>query len=556
MPKRKSVRSLQELCLEKIARNLERVWIKDYTDDCLGKYHVLPTSQRLCPGPEVPHQTSLQRDAFSFHPAGFLVHELLQFMGKRKLLTAALLGSLLVPQLKTLDLSICPQLVTKAVVTPLRCKNLSTLVLQDCNQIPAGTLLGLIKALPRLLKLNISSTQCNTQVLSAVASCCRQLRELDISGCQRLSPYSLFHLAYNPSTGSFCCSGLQILVLGPLNPRINREELVWALVFLLLALPNLRSLVHEQLAEAVCLIYHHLFEDEQVPPAFPSLAMLARCRGASHPDEAGGEFSLALEEIRYLNESSWPMVRAVCPRVRKVAMTLAGMPVLGESFLSTCRIAHLTVGCREKGDLREVLPLAQSLRLQLDYLSIFNFAFEDELTFHTLLSHCLNVQKLSIRFLSPTTFASTRRVKMEALTWDRPLPPHPFPYLCKFCLVHSDEGNPLPSRHAALLRECLESLLKHSPCLEVLELVALPFSLDEVFEKVLQPPGQGALAQLRQLSLVEGDVSLRAIHLLLSAENQLSCLSLDACPGMEERAYQEVCQRVAKEGLDVEILWA
>uniref|UniRef100_A0ABM5FID9 Uncharacterized protein n=1 Tax=Pogona vitticeps TaxID=103695 RepID=A0ABM5FID9_9SAUR len=521
MPKRKSVHSLQELCLENVASNLDHIWIKEHTD-CL---------------------------------AGFLVQELLQFLGNRKLLTSDLLCSLLVPQLKTLDWSICPELVTRAVVTTVPCKNLSSLILQDCNQIPADALLDLVKALPHLIKLNLSATQCNTQVLSAATSSCRQLRELDISGCQRLSPYSLLHLAYNPSTGSFCCSGLQILVMEPLNPRIDAEELVWALVFLLLALPSLKCLVHEQVTEAVCLIYHQLFDGVQVPPVFPSLVALARRRMPAFPGKGPPGFVLALKSIHDLSESSWPMVRAVCPYVRNVSVTLTGMPPLGESFLSACHIVHLTVGCREERDMREVLFLTQSLQAQLECLSVSNFAFEDEWTFHVLLSHCVNLQKLTIRFLSPVTSRYGRRTNVEALKWDFALPPHPFPYLCDVCLVHSDIENHLPSQHARLLKDCLESLLRHSPCLEILELVSLPFPLDEVFEKLLRPPGR-ALAQLRRLSLVEDDVSLHAIHLLLSSENQLSYLNVDTCPKIDEREYQELCQRVGKEGLDVEILWA
>uniref|UniRef100_A0A8C5SDM1 Uncharacterized protein n=1 Tax=Laticauda laticaudata TaxID=8630 RepID=A0A8C5SDM1_LATLA len=87
--------------------------------------------------------------------------------------------------------------------------NLSLLYLQRCSRIPSDALVDLIESLPSLKKLDLSDTQCNTQVLSAVGSTCRHLCELNISDCKRLSPDSLFHLAYDVTAGSFSCQGLQ-----------------------------------------------------------------------------------------------------------------------------------------------------------------------------------------------------------------------------------------------------------------------------------------------------------------------------------------------------------
>uniref|UniRef100_A0A8C5SFQ5 F-box/LRR-repeat protein 15-like leucin rich repeat domain-containing protein n=1 Tax=Laticauda laticaudata TaxID=8630 RepID=A0A8C5SFQ5_LATLA len=193
MPKRKAARPLRALCLENVAANMQLLWAKDYAERSLDEHRF-----RYLLGP--------------FNDlAGCLVRELIDFMGIKRRVTRPVLHLLLVPQLTELDLGRCSQLVTKDVAQMIssRCKNLSLLYLQRCSRIPSDALVDLIESLPSLKKLDLSDTQCNTQVLSAVGSTCRHLCELNISDCKRLSPDSLFHLAYDVTAGSFSCQGLQ-----------------------------------------------------------------------------------------------------------------------------------------------------------------------------------------------------------------------------------------------------------------------------------------------------------------------------------------------------------
>lgn len=39
MPKRRSIRSLERLCLENVAGNMQQLWAKDYADNYLDEYH-------------------------------------------------------------------------------------------------------------------------------------------------------------------------------------------------------------------------------------------------------------------------------------------------------------------------------------------------------------------------------------------------------------------------------------------------------------------------------------------------------------------------------------
>ncbi|XP_062991911.1 uncharacterized protein LOC134404873 [Elgaria multicarinata webbii] len=537
MPKRKAVQPLQRLCLENIAKNMQLFWAKDYTDNYLDEYQF-----RYIMGP------------FS-ELAGSLVQELLQLMGERRCLTRAVLHLLVVPQLKELSLSACPKLVSKAItqIITVRCKNLSSLDLQGCSRIPTDALVDLMEGLPGLTKLDLSETQCNTQVLSAVGSCCQQLRELDISLCKRLSPASLLHLAYDPTAGSLCCPALQVLCVDGLCPTAHSQDLFWVLAFLLLALPSLKSLENEFLTDALCLIHKQKFKSAPITPGFPSLEELARGRMSACADEKSPRLTLPLKEIIEVSEEAVPMVCAVCPHLAKASVNLEdGRRGLSQTFLSWHHLTHLTLdGSEMRGlrALREILPVMAHIGGQLQSLALDGFSADDELSFHTLLGHCPNLRKLSA-----SLFYSARPRHGEPLKGDASLPPHKFPQLCDFSLLLSDLHDALLSRQAVTLRASLVSLLKHSPALETVHLSCLPFSLDEVFEAVLQPRG-AALRHLCDLSLSQCKVSSKAAHLLLSSDNRLRSLHLYRCPEIHRRDYDKLLRRVGKESLELQIQW-
>ncbi|XP_061439712.1 uncharacterized protein LOC133363944 isoform X2 [Rhineura floridana] len=544
MPRRKGVQPLQKLCLENVAGNMNHVWLRDYTEHYLDEYHF-----RYIMGP------------FS-ELAGSLIQQLLQLMGQSRRLTRPMLHLLLVPHLTELSLSTCPKLVTQAIaqIITVRCKNLSLLDLRGCSRIPTDALVDLIEGLPCLTKLNLSGTQCNTQVLSAVGSCCRRLRELDVSGCSRLSADSLLHLAYDPTVGSFCCPALQVLAVCELEPSMRSQDLLWALAFLLLALPSLTSLANALVTEAVCLVHSQELAGVKIPPGFPSLEALVQ-RRASSPEGEGGcaRQTLPLRQMLHVSESSLATVCAACPHVAKATVLLEESPAVDSGvLLSWHHLTHLTLNCLGSRPLGELLPLTACLGPQLQSLSLGGFSVGDWLALPTLVGHCFNLRAFSASFSAPG---------LRGVGWDREpgdegadlgeafsLPPHTFPQLSAFKLDFAQLDPPVLPPDAAALRASLLSLLKHSPRLKSLELISLLFPLDGLFEKVLEAPGT-ALAHLSKLSLAQSKVSSQTVHLLLSSENQLSHLNLEECPDIGLRDYSKLLRRVSREGLDLLIVW-
>ncbi|KAJ7317335.1 hypothetical protein JRQ81_003497 [Phrynocephalus forsythii] len=523
MPKRRPVQSLQKLCLENVAEHMERVWVKDYTiNEYLEVYHC----------------------RYAVGPFSMLDHQRL---------TSALLYSLLLPQLTELDLSTCSKLVsrTTAHVISVRCKNLSSLVLHGCDHIPADVLADLVGGLPCLVRLDLSNTKCDTSVLSTIRSRCWRLQELNISGCVRLSPESLLHLAYDPDTHSVCCPFLRRLNIDGLDPTTNKEDLVWALVFVLLALPCLKCVVHDYVAEAIHLIHDQQFEGAPIPPQFPSLVKLAECRRAAYSNKGSSSLVLDLTQIYYVPVCALPKIHAVCPYLSEICMALSRNLGFHPSFLPWHHLTRLTVHLVEVRDLQELLPVTQSLGPQLQSLALDGFSLEDKLSFHTLLSHCQHLEELRASFHSPTK--ATAQPTTEAFDWALTLPDCSFPQLSDLVLVHSDV-NALPWQHVAMLRQCIVALLRGSPHLESVCLASLPFSLDDVFQDALMPPGT-SLRHLYRLSLVEAEVSPQTIGLLLSSKNELTYLELDSCFDISEAEYSKLLQHIHQKRLDVQLTW-
>ncbi|XP_042310851.1 uncharacterized protein LOC121923954 [Sceloporus undulatus] len=519
MPKRKTVSQLQKLCLENVANNMDRAWVKDYRQN---------------------------------HLAGSLVLKLFYIVAKTEQRTSAMLHSLFLPQLKELYLSKCPELVNEvtAQIITMRCKNLSTLDLKKCDLIPAEALVNLMKGLPHLVALDLSETQCNTQVLSAVGSSCQHLQKLDILNCKRLLPDSLLYLAYDPVASSFCCPALQQLRVHGLQPIPKSQSLTWALAFLLLALPRLRILIHDLLPEAMCLIHNQHLDSAQMPSGFPSLVQLAQGRPFLHGNEEQSRYILGLKEVFNVSESFLPVASAMCPYLEEATVFQECNGSFLQSLLSFRYLTHLSVFSINGRDLADLFAVTAYLGPQLQSLWCKDFGYSDALSFHTLLSHCPNLQEFAA-FLHPQVPPYRPNIALDHGTSPTSLK---FPLLCYFTLDLFEKENPLSCQHATQVKNCLISVFQHSPMLEIMSLYRLPFSLDNLFEKVLEPPSH-ALANLISLSLTENEVSIHTIHLLLSADNELSFLELHRCPDINKRAYEELRQRISRQGLEVRINW-
>ncbi|XP_054488908.2 uncharacterized protein LOC129120363 [Agelaius phoeniceus] len=536
MPQRRAVPTLTSLCLQSLAQHMQSLWAKDYSDNYLDEYEF-----RFLVGP------------FNDLACG-LVQELLRLLGTSRRLSRAALHLLLLPHLRQLSLRACPALANNALghLIVLRCQGLSVLELGGCGRLSPSVLVDLAEGLPRLSRLGLAHTQANLQVLSAVGSCCRHLRELDVTGCRKVTPRALRHLAYDPAERSPGCPVLRVLLARDLE-HAGDGDAVAAVAFVLLALPCLEVLAHGALPDALRLLHSGELGGTQDSEGFPSLEELARGREAA---KEGAPLTLPLRQLEEVEEDALSTVHAVCPQAQEVSVWLGDSP--GSSGLRELpgwrRLSRVTLGCsgRHGRALAELLPLAQGLGTRLRALTLHGFTCRDPLSLPTLLASCPGLQSFSAELeVPPDPHAHQEPPEEEppgpAPRWATDLLPRGLPQLQSFSL---SLAGPVPAAHGPVLSSTLASVLCGAPRLQTLRLLALPFPLDSVLEPAL--PG---LRELRELSLAGSRVSPSAVWQLLGSEGPLRRLELSRCPDIHRRDYDSFLQEVRKQRLELDITW-
>ncbi|RMC14605.1 hypothetical protein DUI87_09703 [Hirundo rustica rustica] len=535
MPRRRAVPTLTTLCLQNLAQHMQSLWAKDYSDNYLDEYEF-----RFVVGP------------FNDLACG-LVQELLQLLGSSRRLSRAALHLLLLPNLRQLSLRPCPALANNALghLIVLRCQGLSVLDLGGCGRLSPSVLVDLAEGLPGLSRLGLAHTQANVQVLSAVGSCCRRLRELDVSGCKKVTPRALRHLAHDPLARSPGCPALRVLLARDLE-RAGHGDAVAAAAFLLLALPCLEVLAHDAVPDALRLLRSRQLCDAEDSEGFPSLEELARGRGAA-PE--GAPLTLPLRQLEEVEEDALGTVHAVCPQAEEVSVWLGDNP--GSSGLRELScwkcLSRVTLGCsgRRCRALAEVLPLAQSLGTRLRSLTLHGFSCRDPLSLTALLAACPGLESFNAELEAPPD-PHTRHEPSEEPTaspprWATDLLPGGLRQLQSFSL---SLAGPVPAAHRPALSSTLASLLCGAPRLRSLRLLAVPFPLDSVLE-----PALPELRELRELSLAESRVSAGAVWQLLGTDGPLRRLDLSRCPDIHRRDYDGFLQAVRKQRLELDIAW-
>ncbi|XP_064509746.1 uncharacterized protein LOC135413691 [Pseudopipra pipra] len=526
MPRRRAVPTLASLCLQSLAQHMQSFWAKDYSDNYLDEYEF-----RFLVGP------------FNDLACG-LVQELLRLLGSSRRLSRAALHLLLLPHLRQLSLRHCPALANNALghLVVLRCQGLSCLDLGGCGRLSPAVLVDVAKGLPRLSRLGLAHTQANVQVLSAVGSCCRLLRELDVSGCRKVTPRALRHLGYDPLARAPGCPALRVLLARDLEPGGDAAA---AVAFLLLALPRLDVLAHGAVPDALRLLHAGRLDGDPDPEGFPALRELARGRGAA---PGGPPLTLPLRQLEELEEDALGTVHAVCPRAEELSVWLGDGP--GPAGLRELRgwqcLSRLTLGCAgQRGRaLAEVLPLAEALGTRLHSLTLHGFSCPDPLSLPALLAGCPGLQSFSTELHIPPDPHGPAEPPTLPPRWAADLLPQGLPQLQSFSLALA---GPVPAAHVPVLSSTLASVLSRAPRLRSLRLLALPFPLDSLLEP--------ELGELQELSLAGSQVSPHTVWHLLGSEGPLRRLDLSRCPDIHRRDYDGFLQFVRRQRLDLDIAW-
>ncbi|XP_056398326.1 uncharacterized protein LOC130293453 isoform X3 [Hyla sarda] len=542
----KDVESLTGLCLQNIADNMENVWMKDYTDKNMEEYRFM-----YIEGP------------FN-QMAGPLVQNLIQILGDSHKLTKAGLHLLLQPHLTELSLRSCAGLFNNAMaqLVTVRCKLLTSLDLHSCSRIPASSLVSLIERLPRLQKLCLSETQSDALVLATIGTSCQRLRELDVSRCKKISPASVLSLVYDVKSGQFCCQGLRVLLLQDIKPQ--GEQWVYALCFVLLALPGLKQLANPSLADAMRLLYLRDFSPSGFPPEnFPSMGEVARTRsrrtgkcnqgvGMEDTRAAAHDSTLHLKKLEDLDEEDVSILGCLCQGLEEVVISLRGQPECSWSLMQWPNLTHLALHCPEHPlrTLEDILPSIHPVSHSLRNLSLQNLLWCQEDSLSTLLTWCTKLQSFQGIF-TVSRYSVSQNVP-ELPPWlGNPLP---LPHLHTFSLLLEGD-DPIQDFFKHKLGGFLVSLLKGCPKLESLSLCNIPALLDTVLEMVYGSTQPEPLYKLREVSLCNCNVTQWGASLILKAKNDLKTLDLSHCKDVTCRDYHKLQERVRKDKRNVNIVW-
>ncbi|XP_072262866.1 uncharacterized protein [Pyxicephalus adspersus] len=551
MSRVREVVTLTGLCLQNIAENMQNFWMKDYVMKNMEEYNFL-----FIEGP--------------FNQlAGPLVQELIRILGESHKLNKGCLHLLLQPHLSELSLRPCAGLVNVAIMqlVTVRCKHLTSVDLHSCNRVPGPSLAALMEGLPRLTKLCLADTQCDSLVLEAIGRSCPRLCELDISRCKKVSPSGLLSLVYDPKSATYCCRALRVLLLEDVKPKGGPEQWAQALSFVLLALPYLEELSNPSLPTALSLLYHGRFtEGGACFNGFPSLAEVAQTRvpnvmnhqTSPVPPKPGHQRTsmmkerLRLKKLEDLGEEDVPMFGSLCPLVDKVNISLGSQSLVTWSLVQWPQLSELTLHCSEKPErtLEEFLAMVQVIGKNLQVLCVQNLLWCQDQSLTNLLTMCPNLK----------SFQGYFTVLRQNLLPDEPeLPPWP--------------GDPLPLPHLHTLRLLMEgdgssqaifqhklggslvSILKGSPLLESLSLCGVTAPLDGVFEVVYGSNPPQPLQKLSSVSLCLSNVSQWGASLILRSRSNLRTLDLSHCKEVTCRDHHQLQERVRRDGRNVTITW-
>ncbi|XP_059909464.1 LOW QUALITY PROTEIN: uncharacterized protein si:ch211-214j8.12 [Gadus macrocephalus] len=401
------VHSLSRLCLLSLADNMKAVWVKDYEENYLDRYHF---TYIMGPIDSLP---------------GGLVEELTALLCSRKQLSrGAALHLLVVPQLRGLSLAACPGLVTPRVcsIIAARCQiiYLISLLLSTCLDLSGAQQASpqaqgdMLRSMPSLRSLSLAGTPCDRGVIRTIARHCRALRHLDVSHCHLLSPADILplgggssldgaarctdslagrdastrhrgdslssavtrcrHSSPSSSSCSSCCSSSSFCAL-PLRSLLATDiglgeeegEPAATAAYLLLSLPLLESVALEGLDWALGAIHRREFDPAEGltrREGVPRLEEVWRERQKKHwTDRKGNEEAGAEGSREEREEESWEVHTG--PRARTEMKVRLLAETRSRSSLRKKRWARGASGSRMLRGAMVVGPGDDSLTLRL-----------------------------------------------------------------------------------------------------------------------------------------------------------------------------------------------
>lgn len=401
-------------------------------------------------------------------------------------------------------------------------QRLTKLNIAMCNQVSARMLANLVGALPNVQSLNLQQTKCNDQVLGAIASSCRQLRELNVLGCP-ISDMGVMSLvvAFNPDQPK--CE--KLLKLDISSTAVTSKGASIALT----NLKQLRFLVYPDMCDVLYRLHHsHQAEDEVAKEKQHNLRLLT---------------------VSFLKSNLGPVEKTVevscafCPYITEVNFIHG---VTNESLLYLSSLEHLRVlylaNCDEESITFEegLVPLLQMRGEQLHEISLYEI---NNVDIGVIGACCPNLRKFTslIAGFKNAKFPMHSHPEILMLSHHKP-----FTKLTHLkILLHTPEKFFPP--------EYLKSLLCNAKQITEVQLAFIETLTDSILEDVLNV---NQLEHLETLTLENCDkVTVAPMLLLLEGPNDLTHLTLKRCKEITLQNFEYLADLAKSNQYDLEILW-
>ncbi|XP_059471595.1 uncharacterized protein LOC132194378 [Neocloeon triangulifer] len=217
-----NLKSLKDLCLENVARNMDKIWCKDYVENWCG-----------------------QTLTFFLGPfellAGRCIFELMELLRSKNCLHFRYLPTLVTGNLAALNLKNFKNI--NRILTPIkhRCQNnLRILNLENCLGMTEAILSSALEGLKRLEELNLKSTGVSNNILETIGLCAFPLRYLQLSDNEKIT---------NEGIEKLCTKHLSLHLSAVLLDFTSVD--IEGLFKLIESLPKLQVLDHISTTDAV-----------------------------------------------------------------------------------------------------------------------------------------------------------------------------------------------------------------------------------------------------------------------------------------------------------------
>ncbi|XP_046390807.1 uncharacterized protein LOC124159203 [Ischnura elegans] len=277
MPQHKPVKSLKAACLRNIAKNIDKVWCKDYQENLMDQGRFIYVD-----GP------------FDCLPVS-LVNDIIDSLKKERLLHRPHLHLLITSGMERLDLSNESVDATILNLISFRCKeSLKELSLANCSKMPRLPLKNVFSVLSHLEVLDLSRTGIHDDELGILGSNCPRLRELNVSLSHYVTDKGIQYLFVEESSGEKepnfgRCKGLTHLIIQ--DTRVTPLGLESALRHL----PYLQHLNHPKLVSVLNNMHRSDWKAGATIPQYHLRSLVADYRsGSSSPSGTSVDVSLSV----------------------------------------------------------------------------------------------------------------------------------------------------------------------------------------------------------------------------------------------------------------------